>query len=188
MCVVLGVAALLASASGCNSDKPTEPDPAPLGPADTIVVGSDTVSAGDTAVIVLNLTNTDSAVASFNLHLQPAASGIVYDTASVMSPRFPSVGMVWATARHDSLDLMTVVAFLPFQGIQVPIAPGGGPILSIRYAVDSSVSPGVYLIDTSSALLLLLPPGTTASPLGIAYEEGLLVPPVHFVPGQIVVQ
>ncbi len=265
MCVVLGVAALLASASGCNTDKPSQPSTAPLaafsgspttgqqpltvaftdqstgtvsgwdwsfgdgdvsieenpshtyttegdfsvslvvsGPAgtdtmtrvdyitasvaplpvnDTVTITSDTVSAGDTAEVLINLINPDSAVASFTIFLRSADPGIVYDTASVLTPRFPSVGMIWQTARHDTLDLMSVIAFITLTGTQVPIAPGSGPIMSIRYAVDASVAPGVYAIDTSSILLL---PNT--DPVQISYESGLFLPRLHFVPGQIVVQ
>lgn len=150
-------------------------------PRDTIWLSADTVAAGDTAEIVISLTNPDSSVASLNIWLQPSSTGILYDTLSTISPRFPAANMEWLTGRTDSVNIVSVLA-VDFGGA-VTIPPGSGPLMRIRYAVDAALPPGTYTIDTSSVLLF---PGV--SPLLISYTSGLSSPAVGYVAGVIVVQ
>jgi hypothetical protein len=154
---------------------------AALPPRDTMGLSTDTVTAGDTAIVTLSLTNPDSTVASFNLWLQSGGAGIVYDTVVLVPPRFPATGMEWTVQRHDSLNLVSITV-VDYQGV-VDIPPGSGPLMHIRYAVDGSQAPGSYSLDTSGVLLF---PGTP--PLQIGYPSGSGLPDVAFLRGTFVVQ
>jgi hypothetical protein len=154
---------------------------AALPPRDTMWISTDTVLPGETAVVDLSLSNPDSTVASFNLWLRSAGSGIVYDTVELVTPRFPPTGMEWTVQRHDSLNLISITV-VDYQGV-VNFPPGGGPLMRIRYAVDGSQAPGRYDLDTSTVLLF---PGTP--PLQIGYASGSSLPKVAFVRGAVVVE
>jgi len=147
-------------------------------PRDTVWISSDTVSAGDTALVQLHLTNPDSAVASLNIWLRSSSSDVRYDTTASLPPRFP-VGMTWSSQRQDSIDAMSVI-LVDFNAPISVIAPGSGPLMEIRYVVSPTAAPGTYTLDTTS---LVLP-----KPVDISYPSGLSVPEVGFVPGEIVVQ
>lgn len=170
-------------AASCSSRDPLSSPPQAGGtpPSDTIWLSSDTVSAGDTAEIVMSLTNPDSSIASLNIWLRPSSTGILYDTLSLSIPRFPVTGMEWITGRTDSVNVVSILA-VDFQG-HVTIPVGSGPLMRIRFAVDISQPPGSYTLDTSSVLLY---PGV--SPLLISYASGTSSPDVAYVPGIIVVQ
>lgn len=179
---------VLLAASCASKDPLSSPPPAggtpPTGgtpPNDTIWLSSDTVAAGDTAEIILYLTNPDSSIASLNIWLRPSSTGILYDTLSLTIPRFPVTGMEWITGRTDSVNIVSILAF-DFQG-HVTIPAGSGPLMKIRFAVDIFQPPGSYTLDTSS---VLLSPGV--SPLLISYASGTSSPAVAYVPGVIVVQ
>jgi hypothetical protein len=164
--------------AGCSSN-PSDPGtpPAPS-PKDSIFVTSDTVSAGDTAVVQVVLSNPDSAVAGLNIWLR-AVPGIVYDTAAPLLPRFPVTGMSWSTSRRDSIQVMSFL-MVDFSLPLDFVSPGSGPLFEVRFVVSPSQAPGAYLIDTTN---VIVPRG-----LDIAYRSGASVPAVGFVPGQIVVQ
>jgi hypothetical protein len=154
----------------------TDQPPAP--PVDTVYLTSDTVSAGDTAVIDLILSNPDSAVAGLNIWLE-ASAGLRYDTAEALLPRFPVTGMSWSSQRHDSINVMSLL-MVDFNLPLDFVSPGSGPLFRLRFSVSPTQPPGTYLVDTTG---IVLPRG-----VDIAYRSGLSVPRVGFVPGQIVVQ
>ena len=147
-------------------------------PIDTVWLTADTVSAGDTAEIVLMLSNPDSAIASLKLHLASASPNIVFDTVLLVSPRFPVSGMTWAVARHDSINTIAIL-LVDYSG-KVSIPPGRGPLMRLRYRVLPAQPPGSFAIDTTSAI--------NTRPVDISYVSGLGVPGVVFLPGRIVVQ
>jgi hypothetical protein len=170
---------LLLLSAGCSS-KSTEPPPIGGGPAprDTVWISSDTVSAGDTAVVQLNLITPDSAVASLNIWLQSPSDDVRYDTAAPLLPAFP-VSMTWSSQRVDSIRAMSVL-MVDFTVPIAVIAPGRSALMELRYVVSPTAAPGTYSLDTTS---LILP-----NPVDISYPSGLTVPEVGFVPGTIVVQ
>jgi hypothetical protein len=147
-------------------------------PRDTVWISTDTVSAGDTAVVQLNLSNPDTAVASLNIWLKSSSSDVRYDTTAPLLPRFPT-GMTWSSQRQDSINAMSVL-MVDFTIPIAVIAPGSGPLMEIRFVVSPTATPGTYTVDTTS---LVLPKA-----VDISYPSGLSVPDVGFVPGQIVVQ
>jgi hypothetical protein len=143
---------LLVLCAGCSS-KSTEPE-APPNPStirDTVWISSDTVSAGDTAVVHLNLTNPDSAVASLNIWLQSSSSAVLFDTTASVAPRFPA-GMTWTSQRQDTINAMSVI-IVDFNAPLAVIAPGSGPLMEIRYVVSPAAVPGTYTLDTTSLVL-----------------------------------
>lgn len=150
------------------------------GPRDTVSLSTDTVFAGGIAEILISLTNPDSSIASLNLRLRPASTGILYDTVSTTG-RFPASGMQLKAQRTDSVNVVGIV-LVDFTNT-APIPTGSGPIMRVRYAVDGAQPPGTYTIDTSSVGLIL-----GGVPLGIAYPAGSSSPKVGFVPGTIVVR
>jgi hypothetical protein len=161
------------------SSKSADPTPPPLtGPIDSIFITSDTVFAGDTAEVMMVLSNPDSAVAGLNIWLE-SVPGILYDTTEALLPRFPTTGMTWSTQRHDSIAVMALL-MVDFTIPLDYVAPGNGPLFKIRFAVSPTQAPGTYAIDTTS---VFLPRG-----VDISYRSGQAVPTVGFVPGQIVVQ
>jgi len=147
-------------------------------PKDSVWITSDTVFAGDTAEVLLMLINPDSAVAGLNVWLESPA-GILYDTTTPVTPRFPVTGMTWSTQRHDSIQTLALlmVDFTPPLDF---VPPGSGPLFALRFAVSPSQPPGVYAIDTTA---VVLPRG-----VDISYRSGQSIPGVTFIPGQIVVQ
>jgi hypothetical protein len=153
----------------------------PVPPRDTLWLSADTVLPGETASVTLSLTNPDSTVASLSLWIRSAASGIVYDTVELVTPRFPPTGMEWTVQRNDPLNLISIT-IVDFQNV-ANFPPGSGPLMRIRYAVDGSQAPGSYGLDTSSVLLF---PGTL--PVQISYASGDSLPHVAFVAGAVVVE
>jgi len=147
-------------------------------PKDTVWLPEDMVFAGDTAEIVLGLSNPDSAIAGMNLWLKSEDPGIVFDTVTLVSPRFPVAGMSWQVFRHDSINTIAIL-FVDYLG-KVVIPPGRGPIMRLRYVVDSGHAPGSFGVDTTSAIV--------SRPVDISFESGLSIPSVVFVPGRVVVQ
>jgi len=154
----------------------TSVPPAP--PKDSIFITSDTVFAGDTAEVMLVLSNPDSAVAGLNIWLE-SVPGILFDTAQALWPRFANATMLSTTQRHDSVAVMALL-MVDFTLPLDYVAPGTGPLFKLRFAVSPSQAPGTYLIDTTS---MFMPRG-----VDISYRSGQGVPTVGFVPGQIVVQ
>jgi hypothetical protein len=154
---------------------------ATLPPRDTVWLSADTVLPGETAVVTLSMSNPDSTVASFNLWIQSAGSGIVYDTVELVTPRFPPAGMEWVVHHDDTLNLISIT-LVDYQGV-VNFPPGTGPLMRIRYSVDGAQAPGSYGLDTSAALLF---PGSP--PLQIGYASGVSSPNVAFVRGTVVVE
>jgi hypothetical protein len=172
----LGICLLV---TACTS-KPSDPNPPPppTEPTDSVFITADTVAAGDTAVVQLVLVNPDSAVAALNIWLR-TVPGILYDTGAPLLPRFPATGLDWSTARHDSIQAMSllIVDFTPPLDY---IASGSGPVFQLRFRVSPSQAPGTYSIDTTNAVV---PRG-----LDMSYRSGASVPSVGFVAGKIVVQ
>lgn len=177
----LALTSLLAAASCTTKDPLSPPGTGGTAPRDTVWLTTDTVSAGDTAIVLLSLTNLDSSIASLNIWLRSSSPGVTFDTMNVTSPRFPVTGMEWIAGRADSVNIVSILA-VDFQGTAV-IPPGSGSIMSIRYAVDPGQLPGTYTIDTSSIILL-----SSTDPLDIAYPSGTTSPVAAFVRGAIVVQ
>jgi hypothetical protein len=147
-------------------------------PHDTVWLTADTVLPGDTAEVVLNLSNPDSAVAGLNVWIRSPRSGITFDTVFLTSPRFPVSGMEWSVARHDSINTIAIL-MVDFQGV-VSIPPGRGPLMRLRYTVAGTQAPGSFALDTTSAVV--------ARPIDISYTSGLSAPGAVFVPGRVVVQ
>jgi hypothetical protein len=148
-------------------------------PKDTVWLSVDTVTAGDTAEVTLYLSNPDSAIAGLSLWLAWPGNDVHYDTVTLIPPRIPA-GMDWQTARHDSINTMAILIadFLP---PLVAISPGRGALMSIRFAVDLSHSPGFVAIDTSTTSIAI-------RHIDISYPSGVGIPPVQFIPGGIEVQ
>lgn len=147
-------------------------------PKDSVWITSDTVFAGDTAEVLLVLVNPDSSVAALNIWLNSPA-GILYDTTTPVTPRFPVTGMTWSTQRHDSIQTMALL-MVDYNDPLDFVPPGAGPLFALRFVVSPSQSPGVYAIDTTG---VVLPRG-----VDISYRSGQSIPGVTFVPGQVVVQ
>lgn len=164
-------------ASGCQSDKSLSPSPSPA--TDTIWLSSDTVSPGDTAEILVNIGNPDSVVAGMNLWLKPEVTSITYDTIAPVSPRFPASGMEWGVFDHTAENIVAIL-FVDYE-FKVFLPPGSGPVMKIRYAVDSTTPAGTYAIN-SEALA-----GVPRS-YDLSYQSGTTLPDVLFLPGTIVVQ
>ena len=174
-------------ASGCSTDQTTSPGNGnpptdTTGAKDTIALTQDTVAAGDTAEVLLLLSNPDSAIAALNVWVQSSSSGVVFDTAEVLSPRFPASGMEWQTVRHDSVNLVSILLFPDIPTSQ-PITAGNGPIMRLRYIVDPGQVAGTITLDTSSVLL-----GSKFQPVGISYPSGTAVPSLVFEAGRISVE
>ena len=150
----------------------------PPPPRDSVFITSDTVFAGDTAVLELILSNPDSAVAGLNIWLR-SSPDILYDTAEAVSPRFPVTSMTWSSQRHDSVHVLSIL-MVDFTVPLDYVPPGSGPLFRLRFVVPSTQTPGIYTVDTTS---YFVPRG-----LDISYRSGVSVPAVGFVPGQIVVQ
>ena len=147
-------------------------------PRDTVWVTADTVTAGETAELILGLSNPDSALAGLNLWLRSASPDIVFDTVFLESPRFPVSGMEWNVVRHDSINTIAIL-LIDFQGV-VQIPPGSGPLMRLRYQVGPAQAPGSVTLDTTSAVVV--------RPIDIAYPSGLSAPGVVFRSGLIVVR
>lgn len=174
--VALLVFCALLWAAGCSDANPVN-DPQLSGLPDTLWLTADTVAAGDTAELVLNLANPDSAVAGLNISLRSESPDIVFDTVLLVSPRFPVAGMEWSLARHDSINTIAILV-VDFQG-QVQIPPGRGPLMRLRYLVGPGQAPGSIAVDTTSAIV--------TRPVDISYGSGLSAPGVVFQPGRVVV-
>lgn len=148
-------------------------------PKDTIWLSVDTVAAGDTAEVILYLSNPDSGIAGLSLWLEWPGTEVNYDTVQVIPPRIP-IGMEWQTARHDSINTMSIL-MADYVPPLTSISPGRGPLLTIRFAVDLSHSPGFVSIDTATTSIAY-------RHIDISYPSGVGSPPVLFLPGGIEVQ
>lgn len=164
----------LAAVAGCSQENPVSVD---VDQGDAVWLTDDTVSAGDSAELILGVSNPDSALAGMNLWLRSAAPGIVFDTVFLES-RFPVSGMEWNVVRHDSINTIAIL-LIDFQG-KVKIPPGSGPLMRLRYRVEPAQTPGSFALDTTSAVV--------PRPIDISYASGLSAPGVNFSAGRIVVE
>jgi len=147
--------------------------------SDSIFLSTDTVSPGDTAEIIVNIGNPDSAVAAMTLWLKPETTLITFDTVAPVSPRFPVSGMDWKSVDHAAENIVSLL-FVDFQS-QEYIPPGSGPVLKYFFAVDPSTPPGTYAINSEAIAGIL-------RSYELSYRSGLGMPEVLFIPGAIVVQ
>jgi hypothetical protein len=148
-------------------------------PKDTIWLSVDTVAAGDTAEVILYLSNPDSAIAGMNVWLEWPSSDIRYDTVQLSASRIPP-GMDWSTGRHDSISNVAILAF-DIDGVAT-ISPGRGPLMTIRFAVEPVQPAGFVPIDTSTRISPFIQRVSLSYPSG-----GKAIIPA-FLPGGIEVQ